>query len=400
MKKTKRIGAFLAIILALSIFTACHPMAPIDPPVNEIPNTDPPDNPPITDPTGNPIVFAYITDTQDGKQISFYDGSSVTLAYEGAISVADPRVVSIDDVLYYFDETGTITGGKWLVVSPDLSETTPASSASRAVDIPIDDVYLLEVIPPQEAYDLGALYREYTRIFENNVETNGPWYMNEWNPVDIVEAASGEIFALDDMKVYHSIDNTLNAWRVIDGGLIFHDFDSDVNTVWIKDETGDYFVPFLRNYFIGAKWQKANGVWYSHNGYEWTGAGGLDETGNALYTWNEEPYPADFAYVYAEYPVFIPGGVQYENGEDVLYWVECNRGDLWRYIPSTDGLSKYASIYGGDGMRQSGVADAATLDPVLIADTFYFTRDATIYQMDMATKLITVFGPEGEIVPW
>lgn len=176
MKKTKRIGAFLAIILAFSTFMACQPMAPIDPPVNEIPDTDPPDNPPITNPSGQPVIFAYITEDQGKRNLSFYDGSSVIPAYTGAISVADPRVVSIDDVLYYFDETGTVTGSKWLSIAPDLSETTPAAasaSMARGTQVPVDDVYLLEVIPPQEAYDLGALYREYTRIFENNVEING-----------------------------------------------------------------------------------------------------------------------------------------------------------------------------------------------------------------------------------
>lgn len=402
----KRLSSILIALVLLSAI-GCSPVAPIDPPYNPPPTTPPEVDPPAEPPTGSDVVLAYITpgaDTilgTDDDELHFHDGATLTHAYTGKITSADPRVFSVDDVLHYFDAAGAVSSSHWLPVAPDLTEVTPSGmSAARAATMPVDDVYALEIIPPDEAYALGALYRNYTRIFENSIEVNGPWYLNEWNPVKAVEAASGDIFALDDMSVYHPLNNSLDAWRVIDGGLIFHNYDQVNNTVYIKDETGDYFTPFLRNYFIGATWLKSGDTWYSHNGYSWTGAGGLDESGNAMWTWTEEPYPVEFNYVYGEPPLFIPGGVRLENSEDVLYWIECNRGDLWRYIPSTDNLSYYASIYAGDGMRLSGVADSATLEPVMVGDTLYFTRDDTIYQIDMTSLLVTVFGPKGTVIPW
>jgi hypothetical protein len=411
MKKlTWKLLGVIAIVLALLIATGCQPMEPIDPPTTDTTDGDgnplpPPNDPPLDTPSADPVFSITLpgvdgVEGTDDDELYAYDGSQLTHLYTGKIANADPRVFSIDDVLHYFDASGSVTDSYWLTVAPDLTEVTPSGASEARSTINVDDVYILEVIPPQEAYDLGAMYEHYTRIFENNVEVNGPWYLNEWNPVKVVEGASGDIFALDDMADYHPLNNTIDAWRVIDGGLIFHDYDQVNNTVYIKDETGSYFTPFLRNYFISAKWQKANGRWYSHNGYEWDNVDGLDETGNACWTWTEEPYPEEFQYVYAQYPIFIPGGVRHENGEDVLYWIECNRGDVWRYIPSTDGLSFYASIYSGDGTRTSGIVDSNNLDPHLIADVLYFTRGETIYQMPMDTLFVTVFGPKGEIAPW
>ena len=376
------------LIIVLFLFSCVIPSVPNDPPIIEH-EDPPPEDPPEDPPSGDLILFGLY----DGENLKFFDGINITNAYTGNIRQADNRKIAIDDVLYYFDSYGEVEQTNWLPVYPEAI-VTKESEAKEVIYS--DDVFTLERIDPDEAYALGAQYKEYTRIFINS-EESGLWYMNEWRVSEVFELGNGDIVALDTMSVYHNLTGANEYWKAHSAGIGIHQFNPGNRTAYINNSTGDYFVSWATNYFNSARWQKSGDTWYSNNGYEWTPAGLIEEA-NAL--WNFTSYPYPIILPYGEAPTVVPACTRLENSEHVTYWVECNSGYLFRHIPSIDNLNSITRLYIGDGTRLSGISMASYIDPILVEDILYFHDSGSIMIYNFTTGILSIFSGEMEILPW
>ena len=370
-----------AVLLSASLIyitLSCSLPTPDDPPI--IVHEDPPPEDPPEEPVINPVLFALY----DGSELLFYDGTDTTIAYDGAVIKADPRIIAIDDVLYHFDEYGNVLKSEWLPVYPE------------AVVISGNDIYTFERIDPDTAFSLGAMFREYTRIFENNTEI-GAWYLNQWRVSDAFVLDNGDIVAVDTAGGFNTIIGSDDYWRAHPGGIGIYQFNPGNRTAYITDSTGDYFVSWSTNYFNSAAWQESDGTWYSNNGYEWTSQGLLENT-NSLWDFTSVPYPVILPN--GEPPTVIPAAARIENSESVTYWIECNSGYLLRHIPSIDKLETIVRLYTGDSYRSTGISMASYIEPVLINDILYFHDSGSIMKYDFQTGLVTIFSQEMEIMEW
>ena len=368
----------LIIIILLLLIFSCGPLTPDNPPV--IIHEDPPPEEPPEEPVLNPVLFALY----DGTDLLFYDGDNTTLAYTGSIKQAGPRIIAVDDVLYYFDDYGQIIKSEWLPVYPE------------ALTISGSDVYTFERIDPDEALSLGAMAREYTRVFENNTEI-GAWYLNQWRVSKAFVLDNGDIVAVDTAGRFNTIIGSDDYWRAYPAGIGIYQFNPGNRTAYISDSTGDYFVSWSTNYFNSSTWQESGSVWYSNNGYEWTPSGLLENT-NSLWDFTSTPYPVMLPN--GEPPTVIPAIVRIENSESVTYWIECNSGYLLRHIPSIDKLETIVRLYTGDGNRSTGVSMTSYIEPVLIGDILYFHDSGSIMKYDFNTGLVSIFSQEMEIMEW
>lgn len=384
----------LALIALAFGFFSCDlaPPVPDSPPV-VIPTDPPPEDPPI-DPVANPVLFALY----DGTTLRYFDGENLTTAYTGDVEFAGPRTVSIDEVLYRFDDMGSVEASEWLPANPEALTLRPtgASASARSVAYS-DEVYTLERIDPDTAYSLGALHEEYTRIFADSVES-GAWYLNEWRVDEVFTIANGDVIARDTATFLHNLTSADEYWKAYEGGIGIRDFNPTSRNAYICDATGDYYVRWSTNYFNASKWQECDSTWYSQNGYTWNPTDGLTEQANELWGFNVSPYPVTLPY--GESPVAVPAGIRYENSEWVTYWIECNSGNLFRHIPSLDRLDQTLRLYTGDGTRATGVSIASYIDPVIVADVLYFHYDGSIMQYDFGTGIVSVFAGDQEILPW
>ncbi len=372
---------YLAILFSVSLIyitLSCSLPIPDNPPV--IVHEDPPPEDPPEEPVLNPVIFALY----DGTTLSFFDGQTKTDAYTGSIVQAGPRILAIDDVLYHFDEYGNVLKSEWLPVYPE------------AVAFSGNDIYTFQRIDPDTAYNLGAMFREYTRVFQNNTEI-GAWYLNEWRVSEILNLDNGDMVAVDTKGGYHTIIGSDDYWRAYDNGIGIHQFNPGNRIAYISDSSGDYFVNWSTNYFNSTSWQKSDNVWYSNNGYEWTPAGLLENT-NSLWDFTSYPYPV--ALPNGEPPTVIPATSRIENSESVSYWIECNSGYMFRHIPSLDKLEAIVRLYTGDGYRSTGISMASYIEPILIDDILYFHDSGSIMKYDFNTSLVSIFSQEMEIMEW
>ena len=380
------IGVTIVLII-YTLFSCSLFLTPDDPPV--IIHEDPPPEDPPEEPTTGPVVFALYKN----NTLSFFDGITTRAAYTGAVVFAHPRILAIDDVLYHFDEYGNVLKSEWLPVYPE------------AVAVYNDDIYTLERIDPETAYNLGAMYKEYTRIFQNNTEI-GAWYLNEWRVKSILILDNGDLIALDTGGAYHTISGHDDYWKAYNAGIGIYEFNPTYRTAYISDSSGDYFTNWSTNSFNSARWQKSNNTWYSNNGYEWTPGelfkGELLENNNALQNFTSPPYPVDLPN--GEPPTVIPATSRFENSESVTYWIECNSGYLLRHIPSLDKLEIIVRLYTGDGQRSTGISMASYIEPVRIktleSDLLYFHDEGGVMKYDFNSGLISIFSQEMEIMRW
>jgi hypothetical protein len=406
MKKLLRNwGGPLAVIivgLALSFLTitltGCPEptRTPSNPPVNVIPEETPP---PIVAP---PETGAVKMALYDGETMRFWDGSQTWDAYTGHIVSAGNRKVAYGDVLHYFDDYGNSTQSRWLPVIPDAvlaveNTTGVPAGVSRSI-VYQDDIYTLEIIPDYEAYALGALHEDYTRVFTNGNE-RGLWYMHEWAVDEVIETASGHILVYTVAGHWINLtDNkqVVDAWH---GGLLFYDMGTEQGH--IVDETGDHFVTWEMNHFDHSVWQLANGVWYTENGYTWTAAGGVISNANVMYCWNNwDTYPETYNAPYGEKPYIITAGVREENGEEVTYWIETVTAKLYRHIPSINRLDMIVELYEPPMTRMGSIPFYNSLDPVIIDGILYYHEGGNIMAFDFTTGLISIFGSDQEVLPW
>ena len=368
-----------------------------DPPV--VPDDPPVIDPPI-DPAENPVLLSLF----DGEKMMYYDGTEISIAYyDDNINCAGLKMRSIGDVLYHFDEYGNPLLAEWLPAEPTeiiSIPNTPAGSISYNMAGSIvyqDEVWILEDIPPAEAYAMGAQYKHYTQVY-HNLDIIGLWYMNEWEVREVIKPLSDDVIAIDTLGTYHNLTGSEIVYYALNNGIMIYNFNVGSKTAKLKTDTGNYDIAWSLNFFNSAKWQLANGVWYSHNGYTWDSVNGLEENNTTMSDWNQYPFPVQE--IYGEAPLLIPAGIRFENSIDVIYWIECNTGTLIKYIPGIDDIIIEPQIYLGDGYRITGVEKSTILKPVIIGNYLYFHNDNNIMRYNFITSVIDIFSGEMELDKW
>jgi hypothetical protein len=345
----------------------------------------------------NEIQFALY----DGNNLRYYDGENLILVNTGSVRPAGKRKISIEDVIYYFDEFGNSLQSKWLPAIPEaiLSVESKSGIPAKGTIVYNDDVYTLEDIPPAEAYALGALYKHYTKIYENSVNIN-TWYLDQWQVKEVIQTLSGHIIAIDTTGHFHNLTDSINSIdTAINDGIMLYDMGTEHG--YIADDSGIYEITWSMNFFDHAEWQLVNGIWTTENGYTWTHETGVISNANTMYCWNEKiNHPAEYKLLTNDMPYLIPAGVREENGEQVSYWLELVTGNLYRHIPSIDRLDFIVQLFEGpyDRALISDLID--TVKPEMIGDCIYFHHNATIKKYDIITTMISTFSEDQELIPW
>lgn len=398
--------AFIFVLLCI-IIAACSESAPDttpeDLPVAEVPDEPAPETPETPDDPESPVTTsqnAVKLALYDGSTLRLWDGETLTDAYIGAIREGGDKKLSIENVLYYFDEYGEAVHSEWLPVVPDHI-LVDESGIGRGETVYEDDVFVIEDITPEEAYALGGLYKHYTRVYKNGEEMNAPWYMNQWWCTDVIQTSSGHILGVNEYGSFVNLTDDKDVYDAEDGGLLWYDMGTEQGNVC--DESGEYHITWVTNHFDNGRWQLADGVWYSENGFEWTAAGGVVSDANAMYCWNNwTDYSVETVYdgAYAEKPYMLPAGVWSVNGEECTYWIECNTGQLYRHIPSIDSLEMIIELYDGPGTRMGGIPYFNSLDPVIIDGVMYYHESNAVKTFDLSTTLISVFSADMEVIEW
>ncbi len=391
MKKLFLILTILIILFGCEDATEDNTPEIPDPPVIDPPVIDPP-----IEPDSSPVIFSLY----DGEKMMYYDGNEIVIAYYGNVNTAGSQTRSIDDVLYHFNEYGDPVLSEWLPVIPDAIISKPnqpqSSGQSRAIAYQ-DEVWILEDIDPATALSLGAQYKHYTNIY-HNLDIEGLWYFNDWEVKEVISPLSGAIIAIDTLNGYHNLTGQEVIYRALNNGLMIHNFNINTKTANIKTDTGNYNISWTFNFFNSAKWQLADGIWYSHNGYIWDSVNDLQEQSTAMWDWNQYPYPVQD--IYGEAPVLIPAGVVKENNIEVIYWIECNTGTLIRYIPGIDDIGIFPQIYVGDGYRMTGISKSKYLEPEIADGNLYFHDSGSIKKYNFNTSIVSVFSGDMELDLW
>lgn len=389
--------ALIFSIFCVSMYTGCKIESPADPVVIDHGEDLPPEDPPIDEPVD---LSSVILALYDGTTLRLWDGTIMTNVYTGNVVSAGERKLAFEDVLYYFDESGNTAGSRWLPVVPTAVVASESVSVARAAVIYDDTVLTLEDIPPEEAYALGARYKHYTRIFENGVEV-GAWYLNEWECTDVIQTASGHILGINEHGAYVNLTDDKNVVTAYEGGIMTYNMGTQHG--YIADASGEYEVTWSMNYFDNSRYQLADGVWYTENGYEWTPETGVISAANVMYNWNEyQNWPDTYTDLVAwgNNPYLLPAGVRAENGEEVTYWIETVTGQLYRHIPSIDRLDMILQLFEHDYTRMGAIPYFNTLDPVIIEDLLYYHEGGSIKTYDFTTGLVSIFSSDQEVIAW
>ncbi len=327
---------------------------------------------PPADPGTPEIILA----TYDGNAVKFYDGDTFTVWKTGHAVQADTRIISVDTVLYYLDAFGQTISSISLPATPDF------------ISLHGSDVYIFQKISPADALSMGAQFKHYTRVYKNGLEL-GNWFLNQWETIE-TRVTISDVTAITPTGAVHAVTGSYsNIFTAIENGPFIIDYDSGARTANFKT-TGTNNESWATNYMSNAKyWQEADVIFYSNNGYEYSDTDGLTENANALARFNSLPFPVTIPN--GEFPVVISSGANFENSETVLYWIECNTGNLFRYIPSVDQLNQVSRLYMGNGMRVTGLSYAENLKPVMIEGVIYYHDQGNIYKCETSTGNISVF---------
>lgn len=286
---------------------------------------------------------------QDGEQVKFFNGSSVYVKHTGASTYAGGRSITVEDKLLYMDSAGNITSQYSLNITPDFC----------AVDLD-GNAWTGEVLEPCDPD-----YKYYFKAYKNNV-------LQKTIQVQIVNMflCGSDIIAVSNTGVYYDISGTKTGINSA-SGFVIYDFNATTRTAKIDGIS----VSWATNYFNGAK--EWNGP-YSWNGYKWDGVT-LTENGSCLKIWtNRSNYPINLP----ENAVLISAGSSVFAGETHYFFIECNSGWLFKYIPSSDTLVQVTRLYTGDGYRDTGIYYSKILNPVCSYDSLYFKfDDGGLYRM-------------------
>jgi len=310
------------------------------------------------------IIIAF----QTNNQIKFWDGSTLTTWKTQSGNHAGFRQIAVSDKLYTLEQRGVVTSEKNIIGTYDFTISDGA------------DVWSLKNIEPQEALDSGHLYKYYTKIYLNAVEYGNCW-TRDYKTLRFIKSGS-DILAYGNTGGWRHINGAKTGFRAVNEDFNIY----DVNTTLKTGKINLIDISYTLNYFLASEhYQKSGSIWYSWNGYKWDGAALIQNSGCALEAWRQTAtYPISLP----EPAVLIAAGVHKESGEDVLYYIECNSGWLFRYVPSTNIMTQKTRLYNGDGYRATGLYYKDILKPVMAGDALYFLfDDGGIYRFKFDTSL-------------
>ena len=367
----KLISSFILALL-LTIITACGggdtyttttlPPAAPTPAVNA-PTIEPPALP--------RTIFIY---DSAAETIGTSDGTYYFDLDTGKSANARDGFISIGDILHGIDDTGTSIITQRLPVTPDK------------IAINGSDIWCFET------YFDAMSGKTYTIIWLNNSQY-GAWTDNRYEVAEAIVTDSDDIIVLDTGGKFRNVlDSTMVVNYAGHDGLLIYGVDAANHRANIREFNSDIRVAFSTNYFFGAKqWIKADGIYYSWNGYAWDGTT-LAELSNKL---------VDFVLPwFSDRPVLVSVGSRIEHGESVMYWIECNTGWLYRHTPSIDALEQIIQLYMGSGDRSDGLTVRDSIKPVLAgvtADNLFFTWGGTVWKYDFTDALVSSFATGVEI---
>jgi hypothetical protein len=318
-----------------------------------------------------PITMALLTD----NNVYFYS-DTLTAKNTDSPKYCGYRCFTDGDEKVFYDASGDIDSTVLLPHVPDN----------------ILGDWVIQDVSPDAAYAAGAMYKWYSDIYLDGV-SQGHWSFNRWRAEKIIETDSGEFFAIDTAKASHQLHTSYSNINHVDD-LIIHNYNAVNRTATIETEGQSTTVSWSTNYFNNAKdWLFLNDIWYSWNGYEFGTT--LEEEANALWGWNSIPFPISLPN--GQYPTIISAGV-YNNA---LYWIECNRGYVYKYTPATDSIIPLFAIYFGDGYRTTGLARRDGIKPAIIGNMLYYNNENTVKSVNLDNGVVDlIFAGSAEIYPW
>jgi hypothetical protein len=321
--------------------------------------------------TSDPIIAIKTADS-----LKFYDGLYLWTWNTGKVERAKSKNYSCDNILYKLDDLGYTEESRALVTTPDQISITEGTVYTKSKSITLQDsnIWIIEDISADEAMQAGALPKPYTKIYCNAIEY-GNWRQNQYVLENIITLNNDIYGQIPTTRWYH-LNGSKDEVRVVtESGLAIYDYDLVNKRCMING----VMAWFSTNFFNGAKqWQKSGDVWYSQNGYSWNGET-LVENGLAM---------ADYKKVGN---MVISAGTRFENGETVLYWIQCATGEVLRYIPSINQVKKYIDIYIADGTTETGLLFLNTLKPQIIDDYLYFIFEENVYRHNFLTGITSHF---------
>jgi len=322
--------------------------------------------------TSDPIIAIKTADS-----LKFYDGLYLWTWNTGKIERAKSKNYSCDNILYKLDDLGYTEESRTLITIPDyisITDGTVYKKSSKSITLQNSNIWIIEDISADEAMQAGALPKPYTKIYCNAVEY-GNWRQNQYVLENIITLDNDIYGQIPTTRWYH-LNGSKDEVRVVtESGLAIYDYDLVNKRCMING----VMAWFSTNFFNGAKqWQKSGDIWYSQNGYSWDGET-LVENGLAM---------ADYKTVGN---MVISAGTRFENGETVLYWIQCATGEVLRYIPSINQVKKYIDIYIADGTTETGLLFLNTLKPQIIDDYLYFIFEENVYRHNFLTGITSHF---------
>jgi hypothetical protein len=299
------------------------------------------------------------------ESLKFYDGENIFTWKSEYTARADSHIYAAGNILYYLNDYGQTITTRNLVIAPNY------------ITLNGTDIWTVENIAPADAYAMGAMYKDYTRVYLNANEF-GDWHTRQYK-ADAIYNINGEIIIHAPYYCgtwgYEHLNGSLANIKTVTSDFIIYDYNSTSRTAKINGIS----VSWSTNFFNAAtQWLKSGDKWYSSNGYTWNGLT-LVENGSALW---------DFRSLSN---VIISAGTCHENSEDVLYFIQCATGYIIKYIPSTNQYTQSIRLYTGDGQTEIGTYYKQLLKPVIIGDDLYFIFDAQMYKYSFTTGLNAYF---------
>jgi hypothetical protein len=318
---------------------------------------------PTTSPSPTPLPNTILGVVYENNKIHLWDGDHFLEWKTGAATFLGGRKIAIDDYVYQIPATGWPTSIKRLPITPDWATESGG------------------------VYYSVKFTNSNTSVWIDNTET-----VYSWAATDVIKMASGQVLLNRTSSGFWSPDGYANFLNPKNGKILVYDYDSSTRTAKILDESGvPKSVSWATNFFGSARdWLKSGSVWYANNGFTWNGTT-LTKDGSAMKAWlSSSTYPAP-ANELSESATLAAVGTNWEAGESVLYWLECNSGYIFRYTPSLDKIESAGRLYIGTGTQSYGLNVQKNLNAYFLNEYVYFSLSGTVYRWYMWSGNVTTF---------
>jgi len=312
-----------------------------DPPDEPEPETE---EPPEEEIEQNKIILALY----DGQELKYFDGTTYTTSFNSEnILFAGNKTLSVDDILYRFDEYGAEIESFYLSGIPD---------------------YLL--------YTDGNVTAFY------------------YSFKSAVQAPTGQIIITENNNQFTNLTDSKVPFKIFPDLFIY---DLSGRTAYMNE----VMMSFQENYFYTARWQKCGDLFYSNYGMTFSDIDGFTENATALQDFKSTSYPYVITSLpNAERPSLHPAGQNYEHGEYVVYFIESTSGHLIKYIPSIDQYDILPKIYQGPNVMGTGNIQAKDLNPQWINGELYFHHEGSIKVYNPEIGSVNIFAVDQEVWGW